>query len=558
MVSLQPRLEKLRAGVHQLVVDGKPFMMRAGELNNSSMSSASFMRTVWPEMQRANVNTVLGGVPWDQIEPVEGQFDFSELDQIIVDARAHDIRLVLLWFGSFKNGASQYPPAWVKLDPKRFPRQKVGAIPQTANYLSVFDPKNRSRDADANAFKRLMEHVREVDGAHGTVIMVQVENETGLLGDSRDRSELANAAFEAPVPADLVELFDKQWETMNSTIRTTFAEQRKAGSIKATSTWEEAFGKSKSTDELFMAYHYAKYVGAVAAAGKAAYPIPHYTNAWLRNIPDGAEVDGATVVGFGGIFPGAYPSGGPVETVLDIWMEFAPAIDFFSPDIYMDGYDSTCALYSHRGQPLFIPEQRRDEFGAIRLWSAIGRFNALGTSPFAIDSGETPYTEHYLLLKQAAPHILDARVQGYPMDGFHFDAFAPGSPDPSPARTLHFGEWGLLVERAEVHGHPAAAYGIIIQTASNKFFLIGAGYQIKFSSNRKDATYTGLLSFDEKEVDDRGELRTGRLLNGDETQQGMAVVMPSKEIDFGDFWFIAMQVPARTRLAECTVYSLYE
>lgn len=434
----------------------------------------------------------------------------------------------------------------------------------TANYLSVCDPKHTGRDADAKAFKRLMEHVREVDGAHGTVIMVQVENETGLLGDSRDRSAIADGLFEAAVPADLVEVFATRWDSFNETIRSTFTKQQASGSIKASATWEEAFGSSKSTDELFQAYHYSKYVNAVAAAGKAVYPIPHYTNAWLRNIPDGAAVEGATVVGFGGIFPGAYPSGGPVETVMDIWMEFAPALDFLAPDIYMDGYDSTLALYTHRAQPLFVPEQRRDTFGAIRVWSAIGKYGALGATPFAIDCAEpedSPYTEHYALLKQAAPHILRARVEGRQIGGFHFDAFEKGSTDPSPARTLVFGEWELLVERAMVFGHPAEAYGIIIQAAeSNKFLFIGAGFQVTFKSTNKDATYTGILTCDEKVVvdDETGELRTGRMLNGDETQQGMKVIMPSKEIDFGDYWFIAMTVPARTRIAECSVYALYD
>lgn len=98
------RIVSLPGGNHQLLVNGRPFLMRAAELNNSSLSSPAFMRNVWPSLVENNVNTVLGAVSWDQIEPEEGRFDFNALDQVIREARSHGLKLVFLWFGSFKNG----------------------------------------------------------------------------------------------------------------------------------------------------------------------------------------------------------------------------------------------------------------------------------------------------------------------------------------------------------------------------------------------------------------------------------------------------------------------
>ena len=98
-----PHFEKT-VNSKQLHVDGKPYLILGAELQNSSMSSAEYMQPIWPKLVDMNINTVLGNVTWEQIEPVEGKFDFDELDLVIKDARAHDLRLVLLWFGSFKNG----------------------------------------------------------------------------------------------------------------------------------------------------------------------------------------------------------------------------------------------------------------------------------------------------------------------------------------------------------------------------------------------------------------------------------------------------------------------
>ena len=216
-----PHLRK-QGTATQLVVDGKPFLALAGELANNSATSVEYMQAVWPKMVASKLNTVLAGVSWAQIEPQEGKFDFSVPDAIIRDAHSHNLHLVFLWFASWKNGMSSYPPAWVKKDYGRFPRAQIGPsdllwpeltisdVPRTkvaANMsielLDTFSDANR--DADAHAFAALMRHIKAVDGQQHTVIMIQVENEVGMQGDSRDRSPAANQAFAAPVPKELMD-----------------------------------------------------------------------------------------------------------------------------------------------------------------------------------------------------------------------------------------------------------------------------------------------------------------------------------------------------------------
>ncbi len=181
----------------QLVVDGAPFLVLGGELHNSSSSDLPYLQPAWERLVALGLNTVLAAVSWELVEPEEGRFDWTMVDGLIVEARRHGLRLILLWFGSWKNGQSTYVPLWVKRDYRRFPRARR-RDGRAVEVLSTFSDANRQ--ADARAFGALLRHLREVDGADHTVIMVQVENEVGLLGDSRDRSGDAEAAFAAPVP----------------------------------------------------------------------------------------------------------------------------------------------------------------------------------------------------------------------------------------------------------------------------------------------------------------------------------------------------------------------
>lgn len=532
------------------------------------------MRDVWAKLQEQNINTVLANVSWDAIEPVEGCFDFTRLDQVIYDARRHGLHLILLWFGAFKNGKvlpcvsfsavddiqgmSTYAPSWVKTNAARFPRAMLcnsNDKARVSNALSIFHPEVAR--ADAAAFKKLMQHLRELDEKHSTIIMVQVENEVGLLGASRDGSQAANKCFDEVVPQQLITAISDHWDVLHPSLQKNLSTYRDNQQHAATLSWGKLFGENSRTDEIFMAYHYALYVESVAQEGKAEYSIPMFTNVWQNYADDDADRSQPILVGGGGE-PGDYPSGGAVINVLDVWQLFAPSLDFIAPDVYLNDYNAVCQKYRHRGQALFIPEQRRDEYGARRIWSAYGTHHALCAAPFAIDtlqSADSPWRRHYGLLTQVADHILAAQAGSTSSVGFFFDEFEQGTRSSEPV-TASLGNWKLSIQRSFVFGKPSPGFGMVIQLNDSRFLLVGEGFEVRFASGKEASGYTGILEFVEKVYDVRTrKLKTGRLLNGDETRSGEAAIMPSESPDLGTFP-IAITIPARTRIAECQVYAI--
>ncbi|KAF2668743.1 glycoside hydrolase [Microthyrium microscopicum] len=542
----------------QLIVHGKPFLVLGAELQNSALTSAEYMNEVWPKLKAANINTVLGCVTWENIEKIEGQFDFEGVEKLVLGARAHGLRLVILWFGSFKNGVSTYVPSWIKTDPKRFPRaklRKARGVLKTADVLSIFDEE--AKRADASAFGELMRFLRKIDEEYSTVLMVQVENECGLLGDSRDASPAATKKFLEPVPKALVEFLSSDFEKLHADCKPNL-DFFKANSTSSGS-WEEVFGVGPQTDELFMAYHYSLYLNEVAAAGKKEYPLPLYTNVWQNNYD--ADNTFPAFVG-GGKEPGGYPSGGGTTNVLDIWQRFAPNLDMITPDVYLNDYTTSCAKYRHKNQPLFIAEQRRDEHGARRIWVAYGSHQAIGVSPFGIDTLEpktNPFTKHYGLLSSVSQIVLEAQRRPNSSIGFYFDEITKNASDRFQSIIKHFGDWELRIERAFVFGKSGPGAGMIIHLGGAKFLLIGWGFQVRGRSLSSAAEFTGILRFEEKLVADRetGELRTLRTLNGDETRGGLVAVMPNEDPDYGDFP-ICVTIPARTMIGEVEFYAIGE
>lgn len=418
--------------------------------------------------------------------------------------------------------------------------------------------------ADAKAFRAFMKHLKEFDGEQYTVIMVQVENEVGILGDSRDYSAAASKVFESPVPADLLRFIREEWDLLHKDLRAKLQMNLASpAQLVEGKKWSTTFDESVYTDEMFMAYHYARYIQQVAEAGKAEYPLPMFANFWQNYGEDQMARQYPTLAG-GGSLPGDYPSGGAVSNVLDIWMQFAPALDFLSPDTYLNDYHRICSTYRHRNQPLFIPEQRRDEYGARRIWAAIGSYQAIGACPFALDTLEVDscaFKKHYALLGQVADEILAAQRKAESMVGFFFDE--PGHRDESiyPRPVVEMGGYELSVEHAFTTGSAQSGYGIVIllgtspdRTAS--FLLVGAGFQVKFRSLHPGAHYTGILQFEEKVKVKGGDgYITRRLLNGDETRSGKQAIMPNDEPDTGGFP-ININIPAVTKIAKCTIYDL--
>jgi hypothetical protein len=500
----QPRPHLRRQGdATQLVVDGAPFLVLGGELHNSSASSLASLQPVWPRLAALHLNTVLATVSWELVEPEEGAFDFALVDGLIHEARRHELRLILLWFGSWKNGVSSYAPAWVKRDPGRFPRA-VLAGGRPVEVLSTLAEANWQ--ADANAFAALMRHLRAVDGDQHTVVMVQVENEVGLLGDSRDRSPLAEAAFTAHVPGELLAQLHERPESLAPELTRAW----EAAGRRASGAWEDVFGAAAATDELFMAWHYARYVEQVAAAGKAEYELPLFVNAWLN-----AEVP-LPGVPAGGPQPGQYPSGGPLPHVMDLWRLAAPSVDMLAPDIYFGDYEEWCRRYTRGGNPLFIPEMRRDATGVRSILPAVAEHGAIGTSPFAIDSLDAPEDESlracYALLRQMAPLVLEHQGTGA-MIGFQLDA-------ERPRVVRELGGYELEITLAHGFSHQIEhGSGLLIAAGPDTFVGAGFGFQVAFRPVSSGPAYAGILAVDEGELPG-GRWAPRRRLNGDETLGG--------------------------------------
>ncbi|KAG7531210.1 hypothetical protein FFLO_04514 [Filobasidium floriforme] len=524
------------------------------------------MSDKWAPLQAAGINTILGAVCWDQIEQTEGQFDFEHLDGIIEQARDRKMHLILLWFGSFKNGQSSYVPTWVKKDHRRFPRAFIrdstsGKLKMT-EVLSVFDRSNV--EADKTAFVRLMRHIRDIDSAHGTVLMVQVENEVGLLGSSRDHGSSADKAFKQAPPSEMVDRLRSDRDNLNPTLLSSLHHFLSLPATARPANWSETFGTSLKADEVFMAYHYARYVNEIAAAGKEAYQLPMFVNVWLSSIDMDRDIQLPTfMTAGGGGHPGFYPSGGPVIDVLDIWQLFAPSIDFVAPDIYLQVYAKILAHYRHRNQPLMIPEQRRDEHGLRRLWEAYGSHGALYASPFGIDTFPDAerdlLVEHFGLLSKVRKYLLDIQADPKRGFGFCFDEPKDGETFNSAPKHIEMGSWRLTVTRGFSFGDVRPGYGIIYQLSEDRFLLVGGGFSVGFESTKSTSLFSGIARLSEVDISDpsTGELVVNRWMNGDETGSGTSARMPNSQLPPMTVP-IPIDTPAVTRLAVCEVYSLEE
>jgi len=502
----QQRLPRLRkqGTATQLIVDDKPFLVLAGELGNSSSSGLEYMRPVWPKLAALKLNTVLIPVYWELIEPVEGKFDFTLVDGLIQDARKQNLHLVPLWFASWKNSMSCYAPSWVKTDQQRFPRSqdKNGA---GMEILSPFNKENF--EADARAFAAFMRHVREVDGNDHTVIMVQVENEIGMIPDSRDRSTVANQLFSERVPAELINYLSEHKELLIPEFRTAWA----ANGFKTSGTWEEVFGKGPATDEVFMAWYFARYVDRVTEVGKKEYSLPMFVNAALIRP---------------GHMPGQYPSAGPLPHLIDIWRAGTSKIDFFSPDIYFQNFAEWVRKYDRSGNAVFIPEAMPGSVDAVNAMYAIGQHNAIGFSPFSIDSLDeettNAVTAGYDLLNQLTPLILNHQGKGT-MAGL-----LPDGPEQRQPQQLRLGNHTLYVtfDRPTAQNTSVLSGGLVIAIAPDEYVFAGTGLTVTFEAAGSGDPIVGLLSVDEGKYVN-GQWVVTRRLNGDQTHQGRHLRLPA-------------------------------
>jgi beta-galactosidase GanA len=466
-----PHLER-RGHATQLVVDGKPFLILGGELGNSSASSRQYMRDKWPKLQAMHLNTVLAPVEWDLLEPREGQFDFASVDGLLDDARAHGMHLVLLWFGTWKNSMSSYVPSWVKRDTRRF-RRTSGADGRAQEIISTTSAD--AREADARVFAALMHHLRDTDGSTHTVLMVQVENEVGFLPFAKEGGN----------GADLV------------------ADKRATASA------------------------YARYIEAVAAAGKHEYPLPLYVNA---------------AQGRPGVKPGDYPSGGPLAHLAKEWKRGAPSLDFLAPDIYSPDFGEIAVDYVRAGNPLFVPEAERpsDTHLVANALRTIGGLDAIGFSPFAIDDASPTEAQRiaglYAMLGEIAPLVLQAQAESR-IAGFANPVSFAGEADLTPLHA-RLGEAAFTATTIDPWTprdaqDPASHGALLIWLGSEDYLIAGEGVTITV----EPADGKGRLGLDWVEEGHfvNGRWLPGRRLGGDQTHQGRHVRLPPGDVSMQTF-----------------------
>lgn len=510
----------------QLLVDGEPFLVLGGELGNSSASCAEDIDRIFPKLNRMGLNTVLVPAYWDLTEPMEGEFDFSLTDKVLEAARENDLKVVFLWFGAWKNSMSCYAPEWFKTDYRKYPRARTreGKPLEIASAFSenVFK-------ADNKAFGQWLRHIAEVDKDHGTVIMVQIENEIGMLESARDHSNEADKAFNSPVPERLM----------------------KHLGLKGEGTWEEVFGEGLYTDEKFMAWHYGLYVERMAQTARSIYNVPLFVNAAMNSR---------------GRKPGEYPSAGPLAHLKDIWKCAAPSVDFLSPDIYDDGFKGWVAKYDMPDNPLFIPEAKLTENNGVRAFYVFGEHDAIGMCPFSIEDGSdsqsSAFVQGYRKLEEMMPLIIENQGREA-MWGLLFDQndkeriIVDGDLtltcrhnftlpwDPRATDGSVWPEGGGIIIRISEYEYIVAGNGIVVEFAKTSEkaaakvekslgedgFVAAGGRQTNEAVAAKwDSPRCGLASVDEVRVNKDGTLSFVRRLNGDQDHQGRHV-----RISVGDY-----------------------
>jgi hypothetical protein len=540
--SAVPHLEK-RGLATQLIVDGKPFLVLGAEPPTSGASNLEYLKYMLQVQADTHQNTSDIAVGWNWVEPQKGKYDFKIVDAIIEDARQIGQRVVLVWFGSWKNGESQFAPVWVKADQNRFPRAQIKGG-RTIEALSTFSESNS--EADARAFAAVMRHIREVDRSR-RVIMAQVENEIGINGDSRDRSDLAEKAFASPVPAELMDYLRKHKDELQPDLRKVW----EAAGFKTNGTWQEVFGQGAEADEIFMVWHYARYINRVAEAGKKEYPVPMFVNVW-------------GIKGWG-----RGPRGEAFDHVIDILKAGAPAVDMSCPDAYMGRQDAANHIVDittryARAVPFFTVEAADGEIGAAHAFYAIGGQRAIGYSgmgndglldwftktginspawhtPAGMDSptrlfgfggpGSTKplppvpaeyeakaLSQAFLTLSQIAPQILEHQSKGT-IAGVALDKQRPDE-------KVKLGNYILNVGLPRGRGQQATVpdligYGVFMAVGPDEYLVAGNNVMITFTPATPGPPIAGLAEQEAGRFDKNGKWVAAQSLGGDDSSESV-------------------------------------
>jgi beta-galactosidase GanA len=499
-----PRLVT-KNGRHALMVDGQPYLVLGAQAHNSS-NYPSQLPKVWPVLRQMHANTLEIPVAWEQIEPQEGRFDFSFLDALLAQARQNDTRLVLLWFGTWKNTGPSYTPEWVKTDTRRFPRMRKPD--GTSHY--VLSPHHRSTlEADKRAFVRMMQYLRDND-PQNTVVMVQPQNELGSYGLTRDHAAQSAQQFRGTVPAELVRELGKQ-----------------------PGTWTQVFGDF--AEQAFTTWHMARYTNEIAAAGKAVKPLPMYVNASLGDAFDAKKAIGTA-------------TGGPQWNMIPVWKVAAPSIDMLSPDIYNKDPKAVAAFLDHYARPdnaLFVPEIGNAPDFARFFWPTLGH-GGIGFAPFGMDA--TGYSNFPL----GAQVLDDATIEAF---GAKYRLFKPiarqwarialdrstwGTAKGFPSQSQTFGRWKVSAEYGQwefgepewlspdtpPHPNKDKPTGgmVVAQLGPDEFLLSGSDVRVRFGlANPAQGESSMLTRVEEGSLDAQGRWVMSRVFNGDQTDYGINI-----------------------------------
>jgi hypothetical protein len=484
-------------GRHALLVNEKPFLILGGQAHNSS-AWPGMLPQVWSAIEAMHANTLEVPIYWEQLEPQPGKFDFSLVDTLLNQGRVHKVHLVLLWFATWKNGSNHYMPEWMKREAAKYPNI-TGRNGQPVDSPSPHT--QAAMEADAKAFAAVMGYLKKADPQH-TVLMVQVENEPGAWGSVRDYSANAQKLFEGAVPAELLK--PEILKALNKPV-----------DVKG--TWQEVFGDD--ADEYIHAWSVARYIGYVAAAGKAVNPLPLYVNAALRDPITNPKAN-------------TYESGGPTDNVIPIWKAAAPAIDLLAPDIYISNSEKALKiidLYCRPDNPLFVPEIGSGEEYSRYLYAVIAH-GGIGFSPFGIDDNGQGQG------KAETEARLASIAQEYAMAGPMMRELAKWSfegkikyvveTEDHAEQTIDLDSWQAIVKfgasgwRENKPNSRPIGKAMVVQLGENEFVLIGTLCHFTFKPvGANEGKAWQYLKVEEGHYEN-GIFKLLRIRNGDETDWG--------------------------------------